>query len=169
MAGQLFSQTGVLPSRMPINVWIQQPRFGYSYWWANGALYSNELGQFTAAHIPSQADVTIHAGHNGWVQPCAAGGRVPELASVQIELMPDSAFDTLTAPAAVDERHLGHGYRLRDGERYAATAFRRINSGLTARLRRTTSLRPGRISRAASSSAICRPLRGCTSARSASS
>jgi hypothetical protein len=96
--GQLFEVTSGPIRGAPINLWVQQSSGGYSYWWANGALYSNARGEFLADHLPP-SEIMIHAGHGPWVQPCAVIVRVPGAAYQHIELFPGAAFEnTLTPP-----------------------------------------------------------------------
>jgi hypothetical protein len=81
-----------------VGIWVQTSRVGYSYWWANGALYSNERGEFLVPNLPS-SDIMVHAApHAHFVQPCAVMARVPGPGNLQVEIMPRSAFDTVTPP-----------------------------------------------------------------------
>jgi hypothetical protein len=98
IVGQIFDSTsGADLGSVPINLWVQTPRFGYSYWWANGALYSNPSGGFVAMRLPA-AQIMIHAGHRHLVQPCAVILDVPGGGFVSLEVMSVEAFDTLNPP-----------------------------------------------------------------------
>jgi hypothetical protein len=80
-----------------VNFWVQTPTFGYSYWWANGALYTDNRGEFTAVNLPA-SEIIVHAGHRGWVQPCAVNARVPGAEYLQVEVLPASAFEGTANP-----------------------------------------------------------------------
>lgn len=97
VVGQLFDASNGVVGNAPINLWIQTPTLGYSYWWANGALYSNGSGEFTAANLPT-SDISIHAGHRGFVQPCAVNAHVPVATYLQVEVLAGSAFDSPNPP-----------------------------------------------------------------------
>jgi hypothetical protein len=97
IAGQVFTAGGSVGS-VPVGIWVQTRRLGYSYSWANGALHSNEHGEFLAPNLP-ESDIRIFAGpYDTFVQPCAVRARVPGSANLQVEIVPRSAFDTLTPP-----------------------------------------------------------------------
>jgi hypothetical protein len=96
VVGQLFSGSGAVGS-VPINLWVQRPNFGYSYWWANGALYSNSRGEFNAPFLP-ESEIFIHAGHGPWVQPCGVSTLVPGTSYLQVELIAADAFESASTP-----------------------------------------------------------------------
>ena len=97
VVGRVFDAiAGGIPNA-PINLWIQLPTWGYSYWWANGPLFTNGVGEFTAPRLPS-AQIMVHAGHRGLVQPCAVIVNVLGAPALQVEVMSASAFDSLNPP-----------------------------------------------------------------------
>jgi hypothetical protein len=94
--GEVFSfDTGMI-AHSDINLWVQTPGFGFSYWWANGPLRSDGLGLFEA-YVP-KSDISLHAFKDGYVQPCAVRSQVTQDVEVRIELLPVSALNTLNAP-----------------------------------------------------------------------
>ena len=94
--GELFSfDTGMIADT-DVNLWVQTPGFGYSYWWANGPLQSDGLGLFEA-HVP-ESSVSVHAFHDDFVQPCAVRARVTQDVEVRVEMLPLSAFNVINAP-----------------------------------------------------------------------
>jgi hypothetical protein len=97
VVGRVFDFSLGVVGRTPVNLWVQAPTLGYSYWWANGALYSNGNGEFTAVNLP-ESEISIHAGHQGWVQPCAVNSPVPQSAYLQVEVLRGSAFATANPP-----------------------------------------------------------------------
>jgi hypothetical protein len=97
VVGRVFDWSLGVVGRTPVNLWVQAPTLGYSYWWANGALYTNGNGEFTAVNLP-ESEISIHAGHQGWVQPCAVSSRVPQSAYLQVEVLRGSAFATANPP-----------------------------------------------------------------------
>jgi len=83
-----------------INLWVQQDRFGYSYWWANGRLMSNAAGHFDAPNIPD-SHIMILAVKEGFVQPCAITADVASDRIVNIEMIATPRFDATPAPRPV--------------------------------------------------------------------
>lgn len=67
--GEVFSFDAGMIANSPINLWVQTPGFGYSYWWAYEPLHSDGLGLFEA-RVPA-SEITLHAFKEGYVQPCA--------------------------------------------------------------------------------------------------
>ncbi len=55
-----------------VNAWIDQGRSGYSYWWANGPVYSDASGRYDLVRVPEAGTAHSQAWSNGYVQPCAA-------------------------------------------------------------------------------------------------
>ena len=97
IVGQVFEASGGVVASAPVNLWVQTPRLGYSYWWANGALHTNDRGEFTASNLPD-SEISIHAGHHAWVQPCAVAVPVPGPGYVQVEVIAGAAFDSPNPP-----------------------------------------------------------------------
>jgi hypothetical protein len=94
--GELFSfDTGMIADT-DINLWVQTPGFGFSYWWANGPLRSDGLGLFEAP-VP-QSSISILAVHDDFVQPCAVRSKVDQDVEVRIEMLPISALNVVNAP-----------------------------------------------------------------------
>jgi hypothetical protein len=54
-----------------INAWIQQGRFGYSYWWAHGPTVSDAGGGYQLPSLPDGAAGWLQVGKDGYVQQCA--------------------------------------------------------------------------------------------------
>jgi hypothetical protein len=101
---------------VPINLWVQLPRSGYSYWWANGALYSNASGGFLAMRLPV-SQIMIHAGHRHLVQPCAVIVDIPGTGFVTVEVLSVQAFDAPNPPRP----------QLVRGTSITGTAFETVN------------------------------------------
>lgn len=90
--GEVFSfDTGMVPNA-DVNLWVQTPGFGYSYWYANGPLRSDALGQFEA-QVPT-SEITVLAVADGFVQPCGVRGDVTDDLEVRVELLPISVFNS---------------------------------------------------------------------------
>jgi hypothetical protein len=118
--GELFSfDTGMIADT-DVNLWVQTPGFGYSYWWANGPLQSDGLGLFEA-HVPASS-VSIHAWHDDFVQPCAVRSKVTQDLEVRIEMLPVSALNVNNAPRpqlSTDPSVTGQIYELTSAGRQA--------------------------------------------------
>jgi hypothetical protein len=97
VVGRVFDWSTGVAGRAPVNLWVESSTLNYSYWWANGALYTNGSGEFTAVNLPA-SQISIHAGHQGWVQPCAVSSRVPQAEYLQVEVQRGSAFATANPP-----------------------------------------------------------------------
>ena len=98
--GDIFdAQVGRIGA-VDVNLWVQQARFGYSYWWANGRLTSNADGHFTAPNIPD-SQITILAVKDGFVQPCAVTADVAHDRVVNVEMIATTRFDGASAPRPV--------------------------------------------------------------------
>jgi len=78
-----------------INLWIQQERFGYSYWWANGPLRSDSGGHFLAPNVPD-SQATIFAVKDGYVQPCVVHADLRGDLAVSVEMISTMSFETST-------------------------------------------------------------------------
>jgi hypothetical protein len=95
--GEVFAfETGVIADA-PINLWVQQSNFGYSYWWANGPLGSDGIGHFEARNLPL-SQITILVFQTGYVQPCAVTTEVRGDLLVRIEMIPISTLDGFNPP-----------------------------------------------------------------------
>lgn len=93
ITGEVVSfESGVIADAA-IDLWVQTPTFGFSYWWANGPLRSDGLGQFVANVRGS--DITILAHKTGFVQPCAVKLSVSDHRAVRLEMIPVSSLDSL--------------------------------------------------------------------------
>ena len=91
--GELFSfDTGMI-ANSDINVWVETPGFGFSYWWANGPLRSDGLGLFEA-QLPA-SDIFLFAVNHDYVQPCAVRTKVSQDVEVRIEMLPVSALNVV--------------------------------------------------------------------------
>lgn len=94
--GEVFSfETGMIP-HADVNLWVQTPGFGYSYWWANGRLGSDALGLFEA-RVPTSA-ITVLAFVAGFVQPCGVKSDVSGDVEVRVEMQPVSNFNSINPP-----------------------------------------------------------------------
>ena len=95
--GEVFAFATGMIGAASVNLWVQQEKFGYSYWWANGPLASDGIGRFTADNLPA-SQITILAFASDHVQPCAVRIQVPSDAPVRVELVPTPTFDALNPP-----------------------------------------------------------------------
>lgn len=96
LTGDVASPSGPIADA-EIDIWVQQPRMGYSYYWANGPLRSDGGGHFAAPNLPdSRLSVFVFAGNH--VQPCAVTPRVTGNLSVQVSMLPVEAFDSSDPP-----------------------------------------------------------------------
>ena len=94
--GDLYSiDTGMI-ANADINLWVQTPGHGFSYWWANGPLQSDGVGRFEA-QVP-ESDVSLLAVTDDFVQPCAVRSKVTQDVEVRIEMLPKSALNVIDAP-----------------------------------------------------------------------
>ena len=92
--GQVFDPYSGVVAGASINLWVQGAGAGYSYWWAHGPLHSDEAGRFSAPSLP-EAQITILAFKDGFVQPCAVILDLRESVAVNVEMAAES---TLSAP-----------------------------------------------------------------------
>lgn len=95
--GEVFAFATGMIGNANIDLWVQQDRFGYSYWWANGPLQADAIGQFKAGNLPA-SDITILAFAGGYVQPCAVTVDVRDDLAVRIEMIPVSTLDAFNPP-----------------------------------------------------------------------
>lgn len=95
--GEVFAFATGMIGAASVNLWVQQEKFGYSYWWANGPLASDGIGRFTAGNLPA-SQITILAFASGHVQPCAVRVQVPREVPIRVEVVPTSTFDALNPP-----------------------------------------------------------------------
>lgn len=100
MQGDVFEAQAGRIGAVDVNLWVQQARFGYSYWWANGRLTSNTDGHFNAPNIPD-SQITVLAVKDGFVQPCAVTADVASDRVVNVEMIATTRFDASTAPRPV--------------------------------------------------------------------
>ena len=85
--------TGMIDSA-DVDIWVQTGGFGYSYWWANGPLQSDGLGQFVA-DLP-RSEVDIYAVKNGYVQPCGVHAAVKEDAEIRVEMQSIASLNSIS-------------------------------------------------------------------------
>jgi hypothetical protein len=87
-------------TRVPVNVWVDVGFGGYSLWWALGhSIMSDANGRFDLADL-GDAMYFFWAGAPGYVQPTAAVVDLRSDATVDIELVPETAVSaTPLAPA----------------------------------------------------------------------
>jgi hypothetical protein len=94
--GDIYSiDTGMIADA-DINLWVQTPGQGFSYWWANGPLRSDGVGRFEA-QVP-ESEVSLLAVTDDFVQPCAVRSKVTQDVEVRIEMLPKSALNVINAP-----------------------------------------------------------------------
>jgi hypothetical protein len=98
LSGDVFASGTGMIADAPVDIWVQQARMGYSYWWANGPLRSDKLGLFVASRLPSSAHVAVYAGSVGYAQPCAVTAHIPADKAVRVELVPVGSLDALDPP-----------------------------------------------------------------------
>ena len=98
--GNIFDAQAGRLAAADVNLWVQQERFGYSYWWANGRLTSDSAGHFVAPNIPD-SQITLLAVKDGYVQPCAVTADVTSDRVLDVELMATARFDTATTPRPI--------------------------------------------------------------------
>jgi hypothetical protein len=73
VSGTVLDQVDGRPvSGANVNAWVQIPGFAYSYMWANGARYSDEVGRYRLESIPDGAQVNVQVWKAGYAQQCAA-------------------------------------------------------------------------------------------------
>lgn len=91
--GEVFDfETGMIDAA-DVEIWVQTPGFGYSYWWANGHLQSDGLGQFVA-DLP-RSEVDVYASKDGYVQPCGVHMAVTEDADVRVEMQSVASLNSI--------------------------------------------------------------------------
>jgi hypothetical protein len=95
LSGDVFDAQAGPIGDADVNLWIQQERGGYSYWWANGPLRSDGTGHFVAPNVPN-AETTILAVKDGYVQPCALSVNLRSDVALHVELISKARFDTTT-------------------------------------------------------------------------
>ena len=111
--GEVFSFDAGMIANSPINLWVQTPGVGYSYWWAYEPLHSDGLGLFEA-RVPA-SEITLHAFKEGYVQPCAVRTQVTQDVDVRIEMLPVAALNTVNAPrpqSSIEPSITGHIFEI---------------------------------------------------------
>ena len=90
--GEVFSfDTGMI-ANAPINLWIESGGSGSAH-----PLHADGLGQFET-EVPPSANIFLLAFEDGFVQPCAVRSEVTQDVDVRIEMLPESALNTISAP-----------------------------------------------------------------------
>jgi hypothetical protein len=84
----------------PINLWVQLAQSGYSYWWARGPLRSDGTGRYSAVQLPDSS-IALWAAPPGYVQPCAIDIDLRRSVTVDIEVMAEETFDSLSPPRPI--------------------------------------------------------------------
>jgi hypothetical protein len=84
----------------PINLWVQLAREGYSYWWARGPLRSDAIGRYRAIQLPDSR-IALWAAKPGYVQPCGIDIDLRASVTVDIEVMAEETFDSLSPPRPI--------------------------------------------------------------------
>jgi hypothetical protein len=79
-----------------INVWIQTASFGFSYWWANGPLRSDDDGRYVAS-VPN-GQITMLAFKDGYVQPCAVIVDIESDAVLDVEMISVASLEGPNPP-----------------------------------------------------------------------
>ena len=95
--GQVFDPyTGPIAGA-GVNLWVQQGGWGVSYWWSNGALWTDEQGRFTAPDIPD-SQISVHAVRDGYVQQCAVTVALRSNVTLNVEMTSESTLESPTPP-----------------------------------------------------------------------
>jgi hypothetical protein len=96
LRGEVRGPTGPIADAS-VNMWVQQPRFGHSYRWANGPLFTDGTGQFLAPGL-QESHVGVFVSAEGYYQPCAVSANIPADNAVQVQLLPAEVFDSSDPP-----------------------------------------------------------------------
>jgi len=91
--GEVFDVESGMIDAADVNLWVQTDGFGYSYWWANGPLQSDGLGQFVA-ELP-RSEVDVYASKDGYVQPCGVHMGVQEDGEVRVEMQSIASLNSI--------------------------------------------------------------------------
>jgi hypothetical protein len=90
--GELFSIDMGMIANAPINLWIESGDSGHAH-----PLHSDGLGLFET-EVPPSVNIFLLAFEDGFVQPCAVRSKVTQDIDVRIEMLPESALNTISAP-----------------------------------------------------------------------
>jgi hypothetical protein len=90
--GEVFSINTGMIANAPINLWIESGDRGWSH-----PLHSDGLGLFET-EVPPSANIFLLAFEDEFVQPCAVRSEVTQDVDVRIEMLPESALNTISAP-----------------------------------------------------------------------
>lgn len=105
LQGQVFdAYEGLIPS-IPINLWVQTPKVGYSYWWGSGAPLGTDASGRFVAYIPD-SEVTLMAFKQGnvpaaswlYVQPCAVTVGLEHDLELNLEVVSAQTLNSLAPP-----------------------------------------------------------------------
>jgi len=97
VTGNIFDTQGGPVANVSVNIWIQQERSGYSYWWANGPLRSDAAGHFVAPNVPN-SQITVFAFQDGYVQPCAVRAEIWSDLALDVELISSAVAESVNPP-----------------------------------------------------------------------
>ena len=91
-----------------VNLWVDQGRSGYSYWWWSGKQYrSDDAGNFQFDRLPVST-AWLQAGKTGYVQQCAlpAISLGSDASNLEVTLVPreQASVDVSSVPASVAGR-----------------------------------------------------------------
>src|SRR5262245_326461 len=92
-----------------VNLWVDTGRFGYSYWWMNGPVYSDASGKFQMPNLPPAIGwLTVYK--EGYVQQCALPAinldTNAENLEVTLVARENASVDKLSVPGSVRGRIL---------------------------------------------------------------
>jgi hypothetical protein len=142
VTGDVFSARADPIANAQVNIWVQQPRFGYSYIGASGFPETDAMGHFTAPFVPT-SHIALFVSKSGYAQPCAATARVDGATTVRVELVPLETLRSFNPPRPelADEPWLtGQIYELTDaGRQPIADADVWLEGGVGVPLARTRS------------------------------
>ena len=100
LRGEVFSFDHGMLASADVGIFVTTGNMGYSYWWANGRLTTDALGQFEA-ELPRSV-VDIYAAKSGFVQPCGIRFGVsednPPEYPARVELQHTSQFSADVSP-----------------------------------------------------------------------
>ena len=83
-----------------IDAWVQEARFGYSYWDVHGPTRTDSAGQFQLAGLANDTTVQLQVAKHGYVQQCAAP-RVTMDSDIQLDAQIVSIAQRVSSPEAI--------------------------------------------------------------------
>jgi hypothetical protein len=83
-----------------IDAWVQEARFGYSYWQVHGPTRTDSTGHFQLARLADETTVQLVVYKHGYVQQCASP-RVTMLSDMQLDAHIVSIAQRSSSPEAI--------------------------------------------------------------------